>query len=93
MDYFTKMRELRGGREELYAKYTDFKKKIMSLFPTIYDTKFLSFELRKELSRTDKWVSNVLNEMYIYFKNSNGVSLALYSPSIKSTNGYNFNGR
>nr|CAD7573822.1 unnamed protein product [Timema californicum] len=40
-----------------------------------------------------KWVSNVLNEMYIYFKNSNGVSLALYSPSIKSTNGYNFNGR
>ncbi|CAG2060560.1 unnamed protein product, partial [Timema podura] len=37
----------------------------------------------------NKWVSNVLNEMYMYFKNSNGVSLALYSPSIKSTNGYN----
>nr|CAD7429727.1 unnamed protein product [Timema monikensis] len=75
------------------VKYTDFKKKITSLFPTIYDTKFLSFELRKELSRTDKWVSNVLNEMYMYFKNSNGISLALYSPSIKSTNGYNCNGR
>nr|CAD7595996.1 unnamed protein product [Timema genevievae] len=39
-----------------------------------------------------KWVSNVLNEMYMYFKNSNGVSLALYSPSIKSTNGYNLKG-
>lgn len=31
-------------------KYTNFKDSLHQLFPTIYDTKFLSFELRELLS-------------------------------------------
>lgn len=43
-------------------KYTDFKDNIHQLFPTVYDTKFLSFELRELLS-TERNLQN-----YYYLK-------------------------
>jgi hypothetical protein len=33
------------------AQLNDFKEKIHRLFPVIYDTKFLSFEMKKILSK------------------------------------------
>jgi hypothetical protein len=33
------------------AQFSDFKKKIHKLFPVIYDTKFLSYEMKKILKK------------------------------------------
>ncbi|XP_033190589.1 pre-piRNA 3'-exonuclease trimmer isoform X2 [Bombus vancouverensis nearcticus] len=48
--------------------YKEFKSNIHTLFPQIYDTKFLSFELRKLYSRDEvNWKINSLNILYEYF--------------------------
>ncbi|XP_050486227.1 pre-piRNA 3'-exonuclease trimmer-like isoform X2 [Bombus huntii] len=48
--------------------YKEFKSNIHTLFPQIYDTKFLSFELRKLYSREEvNWKVNSLNILYEYF--------------------------
>jgi hypothetical protein len=33
------------------AQFSDFKEKIHKLFPVVYDTKFLSYELKKILKK------------------------------------------
>ncbi|XP_063228328.1 pre-piRNA 3'-exonuclease trimmer-like isoform X2 [Bacillus rossius redtenbacheri] len=74
--------------EPLPAQYLKFKKKISELFPTVFDTKYVSFELMKELRKEDKWVSNILEEMYTYFKEARGREIVMYSPLVESTNGF-----
>lgn len=69
----------------LPKKYTNFKDSLHQLFPTIYDTKFLSFELREHLSTEQKWKFNSLNGLVEYFTEKQGKYLALGSPNINLT--------
>ncbi|KAL6437322.1 hypothetical protein ACFW04_005079 [Cataglyphis niger] len=66
----------------LPQKYTDFKDNIHQLFPTIYDTKFLSFELRELLSTEQKWKFNSLSGLFEYFTEKQGKYLVLGTPNI-----------
>ncbi|XP_051156034.1 pre-piRNA 3'-exonuclease trimmer-like [Leptopilina boulardi] len=68
----------------LPKKYTIFKKNIHELFPTVFDTKFLSYEIRNFLKKEEKFSSNSLNTLYYYFKNEKGRFLSLHSPKICS---------
>lgn len=69
----------------LPRKYIDFKKNIHQLFPTIYDTKFLSFELREILRTEERWKLNTLSGLVNYFTESQGKNIALGSPIIELT--------
>lgn len=69
----------------LPKKYATFKKNIHDLFPAVFDTKLLSYELRKVLQNEEKFSSNSLNTLYYYFKNEKGRFLSLHSPHIRST--------
>ncbi|XP_072760926.1 pre-piRNA 3'-exonuclease trimmer [Anoplolepis gracilipes] len=72
----------------LPEKYTDFKNSIHQLFPTIYDTKFLSFELRELLSPEEKWKFNSLSGLVQYFTEKQGRCI-LGSPNINLVNKIN----
>ncbi|GAB1859301.1 Poly(A)-specific ribonuclease PARN-like domain-containing protein 1 [Camponotus japonicus] len=69
----------------LPKKYTNFKDSLHQLFPTIYDTKFLSFELRELLSTEQKWKFNSLSGLVEYFTEKQGKYVALGSPNINLT--------
>ncbi|XP_024876104.1 pre-piRNA 3'-exonuclease trimmer-like [Temnothorax curvispinosus] len=70
----------------LPRKYTDFKNNIHKLFPTIYDTKFLSFELREILQTEERWKLNTLSALVNYFTDERGKRVALGSPIIQLIN-------
>ncbi|KAK1120281.1 hypothetical protein K0M31_012641 [Melipona bicolor] len=66
--------------------YIEFKNNIHTLFPEIYDTKFLSFELRKLYNTEDRghlvpWELNSLSTLYEYFM-AKGRFLSFNSPKI-----------
>lgn len=42
------------------AQLSDFKEKIHRMFPVIYDTKYLSFEIKKIMKREGKILCNIL---------------------------------
>ncbi|CAH0390276.1 unnamed protein product [Bemisia tabaci] len=65
--------------------YKEFKASIRLLFPQVYDTKFLSFELKRLLKKEDAWTVNTLQELYNYFKKGKGTCMVIYSPSINFT--------
>ncbi|XP_018346792.1 PREDICTED: poly(A)-specific ribonuclease PARN-like domain-containing protein 1 isoform X1 [Trachymyrmex septentrionalis] len=67
----------------LPQKYIDFKNNIHQLFPTIYDTKFLSYELKKILQTEEKWKHNTLNGLMSHFTESNGKYIMPGSPVIE----------
>ncbi|KMQ98242.1 poly -specific ribonuclease parn-like domain-containing protein 1 protein [Lasius niger] len=69
----------------LPQKYTDFKDNIHQLFPTVYDTKFLSFELRELLSTEQTWKFNSLSGLVDYFTEKRGKYVVLGSPNINLT--------
>ncbi|XP_076232531.1 pre-piRNA 3'-exonuclease trimmer isoform X2 [Calliopsis andreniformis] len=71
----------------LPSKYNEFKNNVHTLFPEIYDTKFLSFELKKVLNKgVMKIKINSLKNIYEYFKDTTGEHLALNSPVIRMEN-------
>ena len=47
-------------------KYIDFKNNIHQLFPTIYDTKFLSYELKKILQIHGNYLKYLFIYLYDY---------------------------
>lgn len=63
--------------------YKNFKRLLHDLFPTVYDTKFLSYELRNIVPENKRWKRNLLDTLYVYFKDGDGRHLALNSPLIK----------
>ncbi|XP_012227812.2 pre-piRNA 3'-exonuclease trimmer-like isoform X1 [Linepithema humile] len=67
----------------LPQKYINFKNNIHELFPTIYDTKFLSFELRELLQTEERWKSNSLSGLVAYFAEKQQRNIILGSPAIK----------
>uniref|UniRef100_A0A1B6DB48 Uncharacterized protein n=1 Tax=Clastoptera arizonana TaxID=38151 RepID=A0A1B6DB48_9HEMI len=56
----------------LPTSYDVFKKNIHFLFPHVFDTKFMSYEVRRILMKEDKkvWPGNSLVELYEYFRDS-----------------------
>ncbi|XP_076163424.1 pre-piRNA 3'-exonuclease trimmer isoform X2 [Ptiloglossa arizonensis] len=66
----------------LPSDYNQFKSNIHALFPEIYDTKFLSFEVKKQLSNEGNWKINSLGCIYEYFENRK-INVAYNSPRIK----------
>ncbi|KYM75587.1 Poly(A)-specific ribonuclease PARN-like domain-containing protein 1 [Atta colombica] len=69
-------------------KYIDFKNNIPQLFPTIYDTKFLSYELIKILQIQEKW-NNSLSGLMSHFTESHGKYIMPGSPIIELTTNSN----
>lgn len=63
--------------------YVKFKGFLQDLFPTVYDTKSISYELRNLLPDNKRWKQNLLDALYAYFKDGDGRHLALNSPYIK----------
>ncbi|KOC67680.1 Poly(A)-specific ribonuclease PARN-like domain-containing protein 1 [Habropoda laboriosa] len=64
--------------------YKEFKDNIHSLFPQIYDTKLLSFKLRKLLKRDEvTWKQNSLSLLYEFFTSKQGKHLVFNSPQIE----------
>ncbi|KAE8744782.1 hypothetical protein FOCC_FOCC008598 [Frankliniella occidentalis] len=68
----------------LPKSYQAFKNNIHSLFPNVYDTKYMSSEYRKKIDRSDSWSNNTLPGLYRYFDLGRGHSIASYSPKIIS---------
>ncbi|CAK9831519.1 Pre-piRNA 3'-exonuclease trimmer [Anthophora retusa] len=65
--------------------YKEFKKNIHSLFPQIYDTKYLSYELQRILKRDEViWKQNSLSLLYEFFSSNRGRQLVFNSPQIIS---------
>ncbi|XP_018394425.1 PREDICTED: poly(A)-specific ribonuclease PARN-like domain-containing protein 1 [Cyphomyrmex costatus] len=67
----------------LPKKYINFKNNVHQLFPTIYDTKFLSFELKRVLESPEKWKQNTLSGLIDYFVESQGKYTVPGSPIVK----------
>ncbi|CAL7951721.1 unnamed protein product [Xylocopa violacea] len=67
----------------LPESYKKFKSNIHTLFPQIYDTKFVSFELQKLLSKDEaSWKLNSLSNLYEHLS-SNMSQLTFNSPRIE----------
>ncbi|XP_018371191.1 PREDICTED: poly(A)-specific ribonuclease PARN-like domain-containing protein 1 isoform X1 [Trachymyrmex cornetzi] len=69
----------------LPQKYINFKNNIHQLFPTIFDTKFLSYELKRTLETQEKWKHNTLSGLMSHFTGSNGKYIMPGSPVIELT--------
>ncbi|KRT86447.1 hypothetical protein AMK59_1834, partial [Oryctes borbonicus] len=70
----------------LPKSYNQFKKEIHNLFPTIFDTKCLTFNIKKDIPENKMWERNVLEVLYSYFKDGYGRHLVLNSPLIQLRN-------
>ncbi|KAG5883330.1 hypothetical protein JTB14_003517 [Gonioctena quinquepunctata] len=68
----------------LPSSYSHCKKLISSLFPTIFDTKHLSYELRNLLPEEKRWMDRGLESIFEHFKNGSGRHLAINSPAIEA---------
>lgn len=66
----------------LPKSFTNFKNHLHNLFPVIYDTKTISFELRNIIPQTKRWKENTLEHLYVFFKDGPGRHLQLNSPYI-----------
>ncbi|XP_050344681.1 pre-piRNA 3'-exonuclease trimmer-like isoform X2 [Nymphalis io] len=51
----------------LPKNYSVFKKNINDLFPTIFDTKYISHEMGRKLTSDETWKSNALQDLYEFF--------------------------
>lgn len=67
----------------LPKNYKRFKQHLHSLFPTIFDTKTISFEVQKSITYDKRWSQNYLEGLYKYFRDGNGRHLTLKSPYIE----------
>ncbi|VEN60591.1 unnamed protein product, partial [Callosobruchus maculatus] len=70
----------------LPASYNKFKRLINSLFPAIYDTKVLCYELKNLVPEEKRWNDKGLQSIFEYFKNGTGRHVVLNSPAIEMHN-------
>ncbi|XP_034252029.1 pre-piRNA 3'-exonuclease trimmer-like [Thrips palmi] len=68
----------------LPSSYQSFKDSIHSLFPIVYDTKYMSSEFKRKVSKFDCWTSNTLEPLYKYFAMGKGFTMVPCSPIIDS---------
>lgn len=67
----------------LPSNLKQFKLLITELFPHIYDTKFISYEVNQKLDKGKRWNSNSLNELYMWLRDRTHVThLLLYVPKV-----------
>lgn len=64
--------------------YKKFKKLTNDLFPNIFDTKTISYELRHLVPEDKKWNDSSLQTLFEYFKDGSGRHLAITSPPIET---------
>ncbi|XP_026684836.1 pre-piRNA 3'-exonuclease trimmer [Diaphorina citri] len=65
-----------------------FKTEISRLFPCVYDTKFISYEIKSKLEKNQKWSNNGLSGLYEWLRDhSNITHLLLYAPKLKLMDG------
>lgn len=69
----------------LPKSYGEFKNVVHSLFPTIYDTKCISFDILDMLKDKKQFPKNTLENLYEFFKNNNDRYVSMNSPIIEST--------
>ncbi|KAF5298217.1 hypothetical protein FQA39_LY02641 [Lamprigera yunnana] len=69
--------------QPLPKAYSSFKKLINDLFPTIYDTKCMSYDIIRSVPPAKRYRKNTLQNLFIYFKDEHGRHLASNSPSIE----------
>lgn len=70
--------------EPLPKSYSKFKKNINKMFPVIFDTRVIAYDVGRNLIPKDKlWREKGLESIFEYFKNGTGRHLALNSPAIK----------
>ncbi|XP_049806087.1 pre-piRNA 3'-exonuclease trimmer-like [Schistocerca nitens] len=67
----------------LPVSYSSFKKKMNELFPNLYDTKHISFELQHRLDR-DVLPSTILSDLYAFFEEGRGSVLGAYTPTVET---------
>ncbi|KAF2897791.1 hypothetical protein ILUMI_08378 [Ignelater luminosus] len=67
----------------LPKSYAAFKKLVHSLFPNIYDTKCISFDINNLIPENKRLHQNILSTLYEYFKDGYGRHLAKNSPLIE----------
>ncbi|XP_014240094.1 pre-piRNA 3'-exonuclease trimmer-like [Cimex lectularius] len=58
--------------DELPRSFSEFKSELHRLFPHIYDTKFMSYEIKK-MSKKDALENNSLGNLYNYYRDKNNV--------------------
>ncbi|XP_057655355.1 pre-piRNA 3'-exonuclease trimmer-like isoform X1 [Diorhabda carinulata] len=64
--------------------YKKFKKLTNNLFPKIFDTKTISYEIRNLVPEDKKWKDTSLQSLFEYFKDGTGRHLAINSPGIET---------
>uniref|UniRef100_A0A0V0GB39 Putative polya-specific ribonuclease parn-like domain-containing protein 1 n=1 Tax=Triatoma dimidiata TaxID=72491 RepID=A0A0V0GB39_TRIDM len=64
--------------QQLPSNYTTFKNKVHEMFPHIYDTKLMAFEIQKLLNKVLLYDTS-LGNLYQYFQDNGGV---IYEPYI-----------
>lgn len=70
--------------EPLPVPYSKFKKNISQMFPVIFDTRIIAYNVGRKLIPKDKmWREKGLESIFEYFKNGTGRHLALNSPAIE----------
>ncbi|CAH0554377.1 unnamed protein product [Brassicogethes aeneus] len=67
---------------DLPSSFSEFKKLSHSLFPTIYDTKRICFELKNLIPEEKRYHDTSLGDLFEYFKNGTGRHVVLNSPAI-----------
>ncbi|CAH2008178.1 unnamed protein product [Acanthoscelides obtectus] len=67
----------------LPASYNKFKKLTNTLFPAIYDTKVLCYEMKNLIPEEKRWNDKGLQSIFEYFKDGVGRHVVLNSPAIE----------
>ncbi|XP_054287566.1 pre-piRNA 3'-exonuclease trimmer-like [Macrosteles quadrilineatus] len=71
--------------QQLPSTYKVFKKELNALFPSIMDTKFISYRVKDILRNQDCWSDNRLDTLYMFLNSARGKALASFSPAIEVT--------
>ncbi|XP_065055422.1 pre-piRNA 3'-exonuclease trimmer-like [Rhopilema esculentum] len=75
--------------KSLPDNYKDFKKELHNLFPVIFDTKMISFCLRKTMrDETALFNETNLSDLYNMLSSNQGKFYVLYSPFIEHADGF-----
>ncbi|XP_077867763.1 poly(A)-specific ribonuclease PNLDC1-like [Saccoglossus kowalevskii] len=71
---------------ELPDSYTEFKKELNLILPTVFDTKFIANELRKKLKDCPFFNDTCLEDLYFSLDSHDGRYIVLHSPTMEIVN-------
>ncbi|KAK5645308.1 hypothetical protein RI129_006608 [Pyrocoelia pectoralis] len=81
--FFDLMLLIQHFETPLPKSYSAFKKTVNSLFPNIFDTKYVTFDVYRNVLKDKKKINTNLESVYLYFKDGPGRHLAAQSPFIE----------